>query len=240
MKRIHITIVKNLFLVLILPLHGVQKKTAQITTALIALGSTAASYKGWLLVKDTVHPAVCGTLNMLVASCAYSYLYSLTPEGRLRKANKILDQLTEHSLAKRSFDSDRLFFDAVHDVYLTYDLPLISAYNHLINLLPNIQKAFDLIDQALSETHNNKNLKKKGNNAQLRTNILFNNISAAIKRIREHKDYLSQLKIYKEFLVDEKQTIGQEQIIYAHIQITQSQQNPTLLKRLKTLFCFGK
>ena len=66
-----------------------------------------------------------------------------------------------------------------------------------------------------------------------RANKLFRNIADAIKRIREHKDYLSQLTLHKESLAQEKQTIAQEQMALAQLQMAHAQQGNTLLKWIK-------
>jgi hypothetical protein len=69
-----------------------------------------------------------------------------------------------------------------------------------------------------------------------RANTLFKNISDAIKRIREHKDYLSQLALYKESLAQQQQTIAQQQMASAHQEIAQAKQSGWWLKLVGLIF----
>jgi hypothetical protein len=219
---------------------AIQKTTARVTTGVIAASSTALCYKQWphiqSLSNNRMHPICLGAAGALITSSVYSYLYSLTPEGRLAQANVLMKKLARHKLIQSSFNTDRAFFDAVHDNYLTHDLPLISAYNHLILLIPSVQTIFHLIQKAALETNNNNELKQQCRQALLRIKALQKNISHAIKRIREHKDYLPQLQIYKEFLVNDKQAVAQEHMAYAQIQMAHAQQSSTLAKWFKALF----
>ncbi len=121
----------------------------------------------------------------------------------------------------------------MQDVYLTDDLPLISAYNHLINLVPMMHYTLSLINKASAEVGRDVLLQEECDASLSRANILFKNISDALKRIRDHKDYLPQLSIYKESLAQEKQTIAQQQMAHAQHDMAQAQQSSTFLKWLK-------
>ena len=145
----------------------------------------------------------------------------------------MLNDIARHTLARIEFDNDKLFFDAVQDVYLTDDLPLISAYNHLLYLVPTIHYALSLINKASAQVGRDVLLQEECDASLSRANILFSNISSAIKRIRDHKDYLAQLSIYKESLAQEQQTIAQQQLANAHQDIAQAQQSSKFLKWLK-------
>ena len=220
-------------------LNSIQQKTALFGTGGVALLSAVASYKAWLLLNKKVHPAVFCAPSALLTACAYHHLQTVTPQGRLKRADNLLNDLARHTLISHSFNNDKAFFDAVHDVYLTEDLPLISAYNHLITLLPNAHYAFSLISSAASQAEKNSSLQEACDAALLRAKELFSNMSNAIKRIRTHKDYLAQLQIYKEFLANEKQISVQQQMVSAQQQMAHAQKSSTLLKWLKALF-WGK
>jgi hypothetical protein len=183
-----------------------------------------------------IHPAILAGASGIVTLGSYYVLHRSTPIGRLKRANSLLNQISRHTLARTSFDSDRLFFDAVQDVYLTDDLPLISAYNHLLALVPNLHYALGLINKASAEVGKDVLVQEECDASLSRANKLFKNVADAIKRIREHKDYLSQLTIYKESLLQEKQTIAQEQMALAQLQMAHAQQGNTLLNWLKALF----
>ena len=99
--------------------------------------------------------------------------------------------------------------------------------------------AFGLINKAAAEVGKDQLLQGEYNSSLSCANELFKNISTALKRIREHKDYLPQLTLYKESLNNVKQTIAQEQIALAQMQMAQAQQSATFLKWLKAFFHIG-
>src|SRR5579872_3024130 len=172
---------------LYIPAYGISQKTADITSSLVALVCAGGSYKMWSDASLAIHPAVLAGASLVITGAAYSCLQSITPAGRLKRAHVLLDDISRHTLARLSFDDEKLFFDAVHHEYLREDLPLISAYNHLISVLPDVHVAFGLINGAAAELRKDDKLQEEYNYALLRANQLFNNISKAIKRIREHK-----------------------------------------------------
>lgn len=222
-----------------LSVEAIQNSTADICTILAACFCSGGSYRLMQEWPEKIHPATLFGISSLVTAMAYYMLHRSTPLGRIKRANVLLNELSRHTLTRTTFDSDKVFFDAVQDVYLTDDLPLISAYNHLISLVPTVHYAFSLINKASAEVGKDVLLQEECDASLSRANKFFRNISDAIKRIREHKDYLAQLGIYKENLVQEKQTIAQEQIALAQLQIAQSQQSNVLLKLFKALF-WGK
>jgi hypothetical protein len=217
------------------PAHAISRLTANMISTSVAAACSAVGYK-MLIETRGVNPFVLGTPGAIITFATYHYLHKITPQGRLKRANALFNTVDNHKLAKNSYFDDGLFFDAVSDVYLTDDLPLISAYNTLIDLVPVVQVGFELINKALLEIGDDVELKKEYDAALLRGNNLFKNISSALKRIREHKDYLSQLRIYKEFLVNEKQAVAQEQMADAQVQMAHAQQSSALAKWIKLIF----
>lgn len=232
--------IKTSFLLCIITTHffiqPIYNSTANYGTALIACLCAGGSYEITRQFPQQMHPALLVGLSGMVTLGAYYMLHRSTPIGRIKRANALLHEISRYTLARTTFDNDRLFFDVVQDVYLTNDLPLISAYNHLLALVPNVHYALSLINKASAEVGKDVLLQEECDASRSRANILFRNIADAIKRIREHKDYLSQLTIYKESLLQEKQTIAQEQMALAQLQIAHAQQGNTVLNWLKALF----
>jgi len=218
------------------PLNAIQDSTANMCTALVATVCAGSSYKIMQEMPGKIHPAILAGVGSLITAVTYYALQQSTPAGRIKRANILLTDLSRHTFARTHFDNDQAFFDAVQDVYLTYDLPLISAYNHLIDLIPTVHYAFGLINKASAEVRRDVLLQEECDASLSCANKLFRNISDAIKRIREHKNYLSQLSIYKESLHKEQQTIAQQQIASAHQEAAHAKQGSTLLKWLKFLF----
>jgi hypothetical protein len=218
------------------PLHGIQDSTANIGSVLIASLCAGGGYKLWSDTQQKINPGILAGAGCVITAMSYYVLHKSTPAGRIKRANVLLNDISRHTLARTCFDSDRAFFDTVQDVYLTDDLPLISAYNHLIALVPTMHYTLSLINKASAEVGKDVLLQEECDASLSRANTLFGNISAAIKRIRDHKDYLSQLTIYKESLLQEKQTIAQEHMAVAQLQIAHAQQSNTLLNWLKLIF----
>lgn len=218
------------------PLHGIQHSTANTCTAVIAAVCAGGGYKIWSDMSGNINPALLVGTGCMITAISYYVLHKSTPAGRIKRANMLLNDIARHTLARTGFDNDRLFFDTVQDVYLTDDLPLISGYNHLIALVPIMHYALSLINKASAEVGKDVLLQEECDASLSRANILFGNISDAIKRIRDHKDYLSQLSIYKESLVQAQQTIAQQQMANAQQQTADAKQSSTFLKWLKFLF----
>jgi hypothetical protein len=212
--------------------HPIQNSTADMCTAITAAACAGGSYKIWSETQK-IHPAVCAGVSCVITAATYHLLHQSTPAGRIKRANILLDDIARHTLARISFDDEQSFFDAIQDMYLTDDLPLMSAYNHLINLVATMHYALSLINKASAEVGKDALLQEECDASSSRANTVFKNISDAIKRIRDHKDYLSQLAVYKESLVQEKQTIAQQQMAYAQQQVADAKQSSTFLKWLK-------
>ena len=205
----------SLFLVISLcnfQLKAIQNSTANIYTGIVAAVCAAGSYKIIASKPNIMHPGFLVGASCVISGISYCVLHKSTPNGRIKRANLLLNDIARHTLARVCFDDPEIFFDAVQDVYLTDDLPLISAYNHLLYLVPTMHYALGLINKASAEVGKDVLLQEECDASLSRANILFANISYAIKRIRDHKDYLSQLTIYRESLVQEEQTIYQQQI----------------------------
>jgi hypothetical protein len=218
------------------PMHSIQQSTGIAIATIASLVSTVGSYKTWHALNKSIYPHVLFIANGLFLSGVSYYLYTITPQGRLKKVRQLLQELSENTLIKYPFDTEETFFTAVYDIHLTDDLPLISAYNNLVDLLPKTHYIFGMISKIAPDICNDSELQRAYSEVDMQSQELFNHISEAIKRIREHKDYLTQLKIYKEFIANEQQFSAAQQMAAAHSQIAQSQQSVAILKWLKALF----
>ena len=224
-------------LVLPLPSAAINKLVADAGASFVAAVCVGGSYAVLknASVKENSFPKFFIGASLIATGMSYTFLHSMTPAGRIKRANILLNELARHTLARTYFDNQQLFYDAIQDEFLREDLPLISAYNHLISLLPQIHCAFGLINKAAVEVGTVASLQEEYNSSLASANELFRNISLALKRIREHKDYLSQLTIYKESLNNAKQTIAQEQMAFAQLQMAQAQKSSTFLQWLKAV-----
>jgi hypothetical protein len=216
--------------------YPIQDSVANAGTFLVACLCSLGGYQAYRELPSTSHPVFLMACGCVITTASYHLFHQSTPIGRLKRANALLNEIARHTLARITFDNEGLFFDTIQDVYLTDDLPLISAYNHLLSLVPMVRYALSLINKASAEVGKDVLLQEECDASLSRANKLFSNISDAIKRIRDHKDYLSQLTIYKESLLQEKQTVAQEHMAIAQLQIAHAQQSNTLLNWLKLIF----
>ena len=216
--------------------HAIQSSTADICTAAAAAMCAGGSYKIYFDAPQALNPTILAGVSCVGTAAAYHMLHKITPAGRIKRANILLNDIARHTLARVSFDNEKLFFDAVQDVYLTDDLPLISAYNHLINLVPTVHYTLSLINKASAEVGRDVLLQEECDASLSYANTLFKNISDALKMIRDHKDYLPQLALYKESLAREKQTIAQQQMAHAQQDMAHAQQSSNFLQWLKFIF----
>lgn len=218
------------------PIYSIQKSTANVCTFLVACVCSAGSYQLYHVHSNTLSPLILVGVSSAITGISYHLFHQSTPIGRLKRANVLLNEIARHTLARITFDNEKIFFDTVQDVYLTNDLPLISAYHHLLSLVPTVRYALSLINKASAQVGKDVLLQEECDASLSRANKLFSNISCAIKYIRDHKDYLSQLAIYKESLAQEKQAIAQEHMAIAQLQIAHAQQSNTMLNWLQLFF----
>ncbi len=239
MKRIRTLIFGIMLATTTFNTFAIQLKTARILSGVVGVTSLASSSVLW----KNVHPAYFGLMSAVISALSYYVLYQVTPEGRLYEANVVIGQLNQTLLVSNSFTDKDIFFKALQDIYIEHDLPLISAYQELVILLPAARHAYSLLDKACAEVEDNCKLAEKCGVALSQAQRLINNITTAIKRIRDHKDYLSQLKIYKQFLSAENMTgvqaqiaVSQQSIALSHQQIAGAQKSSNLLRWLQAIF----
>jgi hypothetical protein len=213
---------------------SIQKNTALIGTGIVG---TAAACGSYYLTKmdENVRPELLGVASVLVTAFTYHQLNKITPQGRLKQANKLLKQLGKHALVSNELPMDKEFFDYIYEVYLTEDLPLISAYNHLISILPVMHSAIDLINKASVQAYEAP-LKEECECTLSYARKMFNNISSGITRIRQHKDYLEQLRLYKQYIMEQRQLQLSQQMVIAQTEMASAQSSATFLKWLKAIF----
>ncbi len=211
---------------------AIQLKTAQMISGAIGIGALGTSTVAW----RTTHPAIFAALSGLLSGVSYYYLYQITPDGRLQRVSGLINQLNKNTLATIHFYSKDKFFDAVYDIYIDQDLPLISAYCEVLNLLPLALLANQLIKTTQTEVRQNDGLAKICNSFQLHVKQLIKNITRSLKYIRNNQDYLPQLKIYKQFFAAEKACNAQEQLVASYQQLAFAQKSSTILQWLRAIF----
>ncbi len=224
----------------------IKLKTAKTVTGLTVLASLCGSYKLRNDCFPQTHFGYFACASAVISLGAYYTLYQYTPEGRMYRASLLLDDISQYKLATNNFTQEHVFFDILHELYITNDLPLISAYNALTAILPHAHCALKLLQKAQAEIGDNYELADKCEALLSEAQYVLSNIINSIKMVRNHKDYLEQLRIYKQFLASEKQSEIQEhmvavqqQMAHAQGQIAHAQQSSVFLKWMKVLFGLG-
>ena len=103
-------------LVLFFSAHGISNKVANMASLVVGALSAGTSYKAWNDIPDLqmIHPAFFVGTPLVATGMMYRFFHSITPAGRIKRANVFLNKLLRHKLAKVSFDNDSDFFDAIY------------------------------------------------------------------------------------------------------------------------------
>jgi hypothetical protein len=172
--------------------------------------STAGTY--WFTSKhDFSYPAVWSIgVGGLASAATYFLLYQYTPEGRYAWAQVRVQQAGCNPLSSQPFESDAAFFDVVEDLYIGEDWWLVTAFNELTILLDGCRLALDQLDQAKAGSGDNFSFVQQCNTLSGVARKYILNMTNAVKRIRNHKDYIAQMKEFKRMEM-EKQKLAVEQ-----------------------------
>lgn len=184
--------------------HSVSRKAVNRLTGCMALTYTAGVYGLYDKVGNDNALLYLVAAGVFVTGLTHRVLGYTTPERLLDKAEFLLKKLAAYKFVKITFKEEASFFDAVYDVYLMEDLPLIAAYKTLLELVSLSHTAHGFINQALACAKQDAFLQERCEALHYKSEKLHKNISQAIKRIRLHKDYLPQLRFYKQFVLKEK------------------------------------
>lgn len=169
-----------------------------------------------LLTRYISNSNVAGLITGLGGGfLTYSILNQFTPEGRLARAQLNFERINRNYFANNRFESEDAFLEALNDVYLLYDLPLIMAYNDLASLIEQGFDALNLLDAARTE----------GDIAVIqqceilipRIHHAIDFMTQAVKYIRSSAEYLKQVKIYKEMQAAKESLAVQRQIAQAQM-----------------------
>ncbi len=228
---------KHIFLSIIIIFSSTHISAVLLSTARLLSGAIGLAYLGTSSIawKD-VRPMYCGIASAVISVLSYRHLYQTTPEGKLLRATIMLEQIKKVLLAEQTFSSEEVFLKTLHEVYIAYDLPLISAYEQLVTLLPIVHQAYQLLNDVAKHVADNDELAQQTDASLIQARRFIKNITTSIKWIRAHKDYLPQLKIYKQFIATQKVTSVQELIAASHQQIAFAQKSSTVLQWLQAIF----
>jgi hypothetical protein len=206
--------------------QAITMKTAQILTAATGAGLFGGSY--YLLSNKTSisYPLAWAAGGSALATWGAWYLFrSFTPEGRVDSARRKINRVSRNPMAMQHFSNDRVFFDALQEVYIGDDLWLVSAYNEMSSLLSDARYALDLIDTARAEasSYNNIHVIQQCNSLSPYARQAIINLTDGLKMVRNNPEYIKQVKIYKEMLAAEQKLQVQQQMADAQSQMAHAQ-----------------
>jgi len=182
------------------------------------LGVGLLSYKiaGKSLIVGAIAAAGSGFI-------AYQILSQFTAEGRLARARVKFDYMSRSYFSSHEFDSEELFFNAVQEVYVLSDLPLMTAYNDLAYYIAQGYEALSLLDAAKSESNFDLNIIQQCDVLIPRIHRALSLMTESVKRIRSSSEYIKQVKIYKEMQAAKEKLAVQQQLANSQNQIAHAQ-----------------
>lgn len=184
--------------------------TAQGISAGLGIVSATGTY--WFTNKHNFSYPILWSLGAggLTGATAYYFLYQFTPEGRYAWAQNKVRQAGCNPLSEQPFDSDSAFFDVVEDLYIGEDWWLVTAFNELTMLHEGCRAAIEQLEQARCGAMDNFSFVQQCNSLSSLARKYILNLTNAVKRIRNHKDYIPQMKEFKRMEM-EKQKLAIEQ-----------------------------
>jgi hypothetical protein len=200
-------------------IHPISLQTVYGATGGVGLVSAAGTY--WFTNKNNFSSPILWSLGAggLASLATYLFLYQFTPEGRYAWAQEKVRQAGCNPLSSQAFESDAAFFDVVEDLYIGEDWWLVTAFNELTALHDGCRMALDQLDQAKAGAADNFSLVQQCNTLASIDRKYILNLTNAIKRIRNHKDYISQMKEFKRMEMEkQKLAVAQSQANAAHSQ----------------------
>lgn len=196
--------VKKVFLGLALSLslfgssYPIQQSTAYLLSGATGVGAGLGYYH---FVNEKIWQAgLCGIVS---AGFAYLFLREFTPEVKFERAKNKLLQAETGLFATYIYESNRAFFNDMDTAYAAYDLPLAAAFKDLDRRLHLIQEAKLLFEDANSQLENII-FRQLCSSYIKRSYSLSRTVVDAIKRIKGHRNFTEQLKIYEKRRISEK------------------------------------
>jgi hypothetical protein len=222
-------------LVLLVPTitYPVRLQTVQAISGVMGVGSGLGIRL--LMNHGRLHP-VWSTLGGVtggatLAGLTYLLLYQFTPEGRTEKAIEYITQIEHNPITQQEFTTEKEFLDALQNAYVMHDLWLIAAFRDLSLLLKRAQDVLHLVDQVQREAPENSSLLQQCEPLVLHAHKAIRVITQTIKKIRENKEYIAQLKIQKEQEMRERELQVEKEKAQAQQQAAAAQWSMALSNR---------
>ena len=147
----------------------------------------------------------------IAAGVTYYFIHQYTPEGRYAKALSLIHKAGNCPMSEQSFQSEKEFFSILGDLYVGEDWWLVTAFNELAGYLDGCRKSLDLLAKAHDGSVDNYALAQQCGSLTVVARKYVLNLATALKRIKAHKDYISQMKEFKRAEIERQKMVIEQQ-----------------------------
>jgi hypothetical protein len=161
--------------------------------------------------KNTLLSTLAGGGGLLAGFFFWNFF---TPENRLKRAKSKINKIEGNPIASKAFEDESGLLDALEECYVTSDLPLITGYNGLSQLLAESVDAVELVIAAKEEAPSFE-FSEHCDICLARLKEIKKNIIDAVKAIRKNEKYLKQLEIHKKEQAHKEQLAVQQSMANA-------------------------
>lgn len=190
--------------------------------ARLAALATAAGMGGFgyaALSKETPYWwVVTAPLSLICGWVMHEVMYSFTPESKFQAAQSFVMQLSNNAVAMYAFDNEDELIDTLHDIYVLHDLWLVRAYHDMTTLLERATHHLQCVKDARKARYGDHMFARICNEIIKRLDVSISNLVNAVKVVKNHPEYMEQLKLYKEMQAKERELQAQQMMAYAQLQ----------------------
>lgn len=196
--------------------------TVSETTACLT-GMGAAAVAGGItyaaLSKETPYWwAAAAPASLFTGWLTHKIFHNFTPEAKFAAAQSFMLQMSDNVIAHHSYANEQEIIDALHDIYIRHDLWLVRAYQDMATLIERIDYHLKNVQDACGARYGDHMFARICKELIKRFKIASKNFTVAIKVVKNHPEYMSQLTLYKEMLAKERELQAQQMMAYAQMQ----------------------
>jgi len=163
--------------------YSISPTTAYLITGATGIGAAGLTY----LNKNDELVLGWGVGGVFATGLVYWLMNRITPQGRFNRAKSKVEKIRNNPLALKAFASEEQLISELQEVYITHDLPLVTAFNDLSNLYQESLNAVGLLNAAMADCYEHSfvaNSKRFIAEAQSMRDNLMN----VIKMVRGNND----------------------------------------------------
>ncbi len=170
--------------------YPISQATAYVLTGASGITATGLTY----LNQGDDYVWAWGAGGIFATGLIYWLTNRITPHGRLGRAKSKVEKIRNNSLALKPFESEEQLMNHLQEVYVTHDLPLVTAFNDLSNLYQESINAVGLLNAAMTDCHE-YDFVQNCQRLITEAGAMRDNLTKVIKMVRGNKEYLEQVKL---------------------------------------------